>query len=243
MYPDTRSTEPAITAEEFAEGANAPPKLMVVNPQAAIQMKPKIQVAKKANILASLPTQAPQQAQQAPPQHSPAHSSSPPSSQLSPAARPTAVSTPQRSPRIDDDMGIVRVENKGSSSGSGRQSQTSSRRGSSPENAPNPMIPKQQVALRSRAERDDGGSMTAGQRRAAAELERIKRDQARTTTDDVESSPPYQRDTSSSRMSVTSTQGSTVGPGPSEVSLTRYEKNLHTTNVSSPKTWKNCLVI
>lgn len=43
-----------------------------------------------------------------------------------------------------------------------------------------PMKPKQAVTLRSRAERDDGGSLTAGQKRAAAELDRIKRDQVGT---------------------------------------------------------------
>ena len=95
LYPDTRSTVPALTAEEFMEGKinafqidisklfirfglklglhheyqkiinhyhqsclgkNAPPKLQPVNPAAA-QAKPKLNVAKKANILAQLPTQ------------------------------------------------------------------------------------------------------------------------------------------------------------------------------------------
>uniref|UniRef100_A0A914YQ59 Coronin n=1 Tax=Panagrolaimus superbus TaxID=310955 RepID=A0A914YQ59_9BILA len=221
LYPDTRSIEPALTAEEFAEGKDASPKLMAVNPHAATQMKPKVQVAKKANILASLPTQAPQQSPQSQSSPQSGYGSSPPSSQLS-TARSTAASTPQRSPRIDDDMGIVRVE-KGPTS-SGRQSQTSSRRGSSPENAPNPMIPKQQINLRSRAERDEGGSMTPGQRRAAAELERIKRDQARSATDDAEASPPprYQPPTreptstpsASQRHSVVSNAGSPAGSEP-----------------------------
>lgn len=53
LYPDTRSIVPAITAEEFVEGKNAPPNLIAVNPDAA-QAKPKVQVAKKANILAQL---------------------------------------------------------------------------------------------------------------------------------------------------------------------------------------------
>jgi coronin-1B/1C/6 len=228
LYPDTRSIEPAITAEEFAEGKDAPPKLMAVNPHAAIEMKPKVQVAKKANILASLPAQAPQQQTQ--PQPSPQSgygSSSPPSSQLSPATRSTAASTPQRSPRIDDDMGIVRIE-KGSSS-SGRQSQTStntsSRRGSSPEApAPNPMVPKQQVNLRSRAERDEAGAMTAGQRRAAAELERIKRDQARTNIDD-DNSPPPPRYQPPSRESMSSQRQSVVS-SPGDVSVPQNMEEL-----------------
>jgi len=45
---------PALTAEQFAEGKNAPPNLMPVNPEAA-SVKPKVQVAKKANILAQMP--------------------------------------------------------------------------------------------------------------------------------------------------------------------------------------------
>lgn len=39
--------------DEFIEGKNAPPKLVPVNPEAA-QAKPKINVAKKANILDTL---------------------------------------------------------------------------------------------------------------------------------------------------------------------------------------------
>ncbi|KIH44535.1 hypothetical protein ANCDUO_25439, partial [Ancylostoma duodenale] len=57
LYPDTRSTVPALTAEEFMEGKNAVPNTQPVNPAAA-QAKPKIQasllVAKKANILNQL---------------------------------------------------------------------------------------------------------------------------------------------------------------------------------------------
>lgn len=54
LYPDTRSTKPALTAEQFIEGKNAPPVLMAVNPEAA-KAGPKVQVAKKANILAQMP--------------------------------------------------------------------------------------------------------------------------------------------------------------------------------------------
>ncbi|VDO74633.1 unnamed protein product [Onchocerca flexuosa] len=54
LYPDTRSHVPALTAEQFIGGQNAPPNLVPVNPDAAVA-KPKIQVAKKANILANLP--------------------------------------------------------------------------------------------------------------------------------------------------------------------------------------------
>jgi coronin-1B/1C/6 len=54
LYPDTRSMVPAISADDFVAGKNAPPNLMPVNPEAA-KAKPKVQVAKKANILAQMP--------------------------------------------------------------------------------------------------------------------------------------------------------------------------------------------
>ncbi|KAE9551731.1 hypothetical protein FO519_005064 [Halicephalobus sp. NKZ332] len=203
LYPDTRSTVPAITAEEFAEGKNAPPNLCPVNPGAA-EVKPKVNVAKKANILASMP------AQQAPAQN-PYESSTPSSGQPSPT-RTTASS--QRSPRVDDDMGIVKVERR-PSSGSSRQSTASSRRESPPDQpAVNPMIPKQQVNLKSRGERDDGKPLTSGQKRAAAELERIKRDQARTNTDDVPPEMVRERPsrTPSSVSSVDRTSVAGIGP-------------------------------
>ncbi|WKY02713.1 hypothetical protein Q1695_016182 [Nippostrongylus brasiliensis] len=74
---------------------------------------------------------------------------------------------------------------------------------------PQQLTPKQQVNLRSRGERDGGGgAQTAGQRRAAAELERIKRDQARTAdADDL--APPPARMGSSPRMSASSIEGPT----------------------------------
>ncbi|TKR78067.1 hypothetical protein L596_018934 [Steinernema carpocapsae] len=178
---------PALTSEQFVEGANAPPNLMAVNPAAA-EAKPKIQVAKKANILASLQPQA---------QESPVSSNQP-----SPQPSPRASEAPafQRSPRrpvVDDDMGIVRVE---------RQQQSQQRDSSPPATErPNPMIPKKQVALKSR-ERD--GNMTEGQKRAAAELERIKRDQARTATGEELMPPSPSRGASHSpRHSIASTSG------------------------------------
>uniref|UniRef100_A0A7E4VYK5 Coronin n=1 Tax=Panagrellus redivivus TaxID=6233 RepID=A0A7E4VYK5_PANRE len=205
LYPDTRSTVPALTAEQFAEGQNAPPNLMAVNPEAAA-VKPRIQIAKKANILASLPVQAPTAVSQ-PPQPSPARSeasdqlrSSPTLSETSDRRYTPSVpsSTPQRSPRIDDDMGIVRIErSERPASSASRQSVVSSRQEEAPTN---PMVPKSSVQLRSRAERDDGGPMTSGQRRAAAELERIKRDQARTAIDD--SAPECDYGGPNVRMSV-----------------------------------------
>ncbi|VDL74248.1 unnamed protein product [Nippostrongylus brasiliensis] len=159
LYPDTRSTVPALTAEEFMEGKNAAPNMMPVNPAAA-QAKPKIQVAKKANILNQL---APTAAESA----SPRSYSEQPSPQVSAPPSPR----PHRTPVVDDDMGIVN--------------------------------------LRSRGERDGGGgAQTAGQRRAAAELERIKRDQARTAdADDL--APPPARMASSPRMSASSIEGPT----------------------------------
>lgn len=226
LYPDTRSTVPAITAEEFADGKNAPPKLCAVNPGAA-EVKPKVNVAKKANILASMPAQ---QAQTINHYESSSPSSPSPTKTMSstPQRSPRVdedmgivkmASTPQRSPRVDDDMGIVRMERPASSSSSSRQSHTSSRRESPPDQpTANPMIPKQQVSLKSRAERDNGGPQTSGQKRAAAELDRIKRDQARTNTDDV---PPemIRERPRGSVSSASDSRGSVVGVGPNEVSF------------------------
>jgi len=160
LYPDTRSTEPCLTADEFAEGKNAPPKLVPVNPEAAVS-KPKIQVAKKANILNQLP-----HTEQAP-------VSAAPRQQEQPRAQPQH----QRAqPKIDDDMGIVRVEQQRPQA---RQEPTS--RQEENDSPPNPMIPRQQVQLKAREQRDEGGPLTSGQKRAAAELDRIRREQNRTS--------------------------------------------------------------
>ncbi|KAL3092355.1 hypothetical protein niasHS_007564 [Heterodera schachtii] len=144
LYPDTRSLIPALTAEEFVGGKNAPPNLIPVNPEAA-KAGPKVQVAKKANILAQMPPQ-----QEHPPEP--------------PMQRPAPPQQQRAAPvRHDEEMGIVR----------------SQRREPSPPEQQAP-APRQQVQLRSREARDDtGGSQTAGQRRAAAELDRIRREQNR----------------------------------------------------------------
>eukprot|EP00081_Caenorhabditis_elegans_P027503 NP_741271.1 Coronin-like protein cor-1 [Caenorhabditis elegans] len=99
LYPDTRSTIPALTAEEFMEGKNAAPNRQPVNAAAAAAAaKPKVQVAKKANILSTL---APTAAESVPTQ---SYSERPPSSQQ-PSPRPSA--SPRPRPVVDDDMGIV----------------------------------------------------------------------------------------------------------------------------------------
>jgi len=181
LYPDTRSTVPALTAEEWIEGANAPPKLMQVNPTAA-EAKPKIQVAKKANILSQLPNTQEQQ---------------PASQPTARAQQPSAASSQQQSRRavVDDDMGIVRVEKSAP-----RQERVSRREPSPPEAQPNPMIPKQLVALKSA--HGEGTAKTAGQQRAAKELEKIRREQTRTVDPD-EIAPPST--VTSRRTSNTST--------------------------------------
>uniref|UniRef100_A0A1I8B3Y5 Coronin n=1 Tax=Meloidogyne hapla TaxID=6305 RepID=A0A1I8B3Y5_MELHA len=138
LYPDTRSMVPALTAEQFAEGKNAPPNLMPVNPEAA-SIKPKVQVAKKANILAQMPVQEPQN------NHPP------------PQQRQMPPQQQQQRPVSHQDTGIVRQTRE-------------------PSPPPNPTHPKQQVQLKSR-EPPGGGALTAGQKRAAAELDRIKREQ------------------------------------------------------------------
>ncbi|CAJ0596975.1 unnamed protein product [Cylicocyclus nassatus] len=202
LYPDTRSTVPALTAEEFMEGKNAMPNLQPVN-AAAAQAKPKLQVAKKANILNQL---TPTAAEAASPRSYSEQSS--PQVSAPPSPRPQQ----QRRPVIDEDMGIVPMS-------AGQQRPPSSQQHYperlSPERPPSQITPRQQVNLRSRAERDDGGSQTAGQRRAAAELERIKRDQARTAPEEdympPQRSPPQRNanTTPSPRMSVSSTDGPT----------------------------------
>ncbi|KAH7731691.1 Protein COR-1 d [Aphelenchoides avenae] len=190
LYPDTRSTVPALTAEEFVAGKNAPPRLMPVNPAAAAA-KPKVQVAKKANILAQLP---PQEAPAAAAQPSPTR-----------AAAPAAASQPQRSIYADEDTGIVPMNRGAAARQSAPQPEyrPPPKREPSPE-APNPMIPKQQVQLRSRARGDDGA--TAGQRRAAAELDRIKREQNR--TGDSEDAPVASRGPTPGASRRTSTASS-----------------------------------
>lgn len=182
LYPDTRSTVPAITAEEFIEGKNGPPNLSAVNSNAA-EVKPKIQIAKKANILAQLqPTaQKLEQSQDFPKPNRPATN---------------------RTVVADDNTGIVRIE---------RQcNQQAPKREKSPSAAvSNPMIPKQ-VTLKSRGERDVG-PLTSGQQRAAKELDKIRREQAR--TGDSEELTPTASTNASRRQSNTST---TIG---SEVSI------------------------
>ncbi|CAJ0941401.1 unnamed protein product, partial [Mesorhabditis belari] len=170
LYPDTRSLAPALSAEEFMDGKDAEPCRQPVNAAAAAAAsKPKVQVVKKANILNSLvPTQAAE-----PPPQSYKEQTSPQPAKTTPSPRPAS----QKKLVVDDDMGIVTA----SSSPSPRRPASSVE---PPKEEVNPMVPKSQVKLRSRAEHDDGGAPSAGQRRAAAELERIRRDQARLPDDD-----------------------------------------------------------
>ncbi|KAI6176505.1 Coronin [Aphelenchoides bicaudatus] len=193
LYPDTRSTEPALTADEFAEGKNAPPKLVPVNPDAAIQSKPKINVAKKANILNQLPHTNTQEAPAQRPQ------------QEQPRAQPQQQRAP---PKIDDDMGIVRIEQQAPRT----QQQQAPRQ---EQEASNPMIPRQQVQLKSRERHDDGGPQSSGQRRAAAELDRIRREQNRTADP-----TPEERESVSSRppASVVTRKPSNTSNPPEESS-------------------------
>jgi len=154
LYPDTRSKEPALTAEQFIDGKDAPPKLMAVNPEAA-QAKPKVTVAKKANILDKLPNS---ESVIQPQQYS--------------APQP-ASSAPRRGPEVDEDMGIVPI-----SKPPPRQQY---REPSPPPQQTEAIAIKNRLAKSRAAERDEGpgGGRTPGQNRAAAELERIKREQNR----------------------------------------------------------------
>ncbi|KAF1762250.1 hypothetical protein GCK72_010512 [Caenorhabditis remanei] len=198
LYPDTRSTIPALTAEEFMEGKNAAPNRQPVNAAAAAAAaKPKVQVAKKANILSTLAPTAADVVQ------SQSYAERPPSSQQ-PSPRPS--SSPRPRPVVDEDMGIVPMrEAPPSRPASSRASRTEIP--PKEEKGPDPMKPKQSVTLKSRAARDEpgGGSQTPGQRRAAAELERIKRDQSRTADEDTLAPPPQPtRASASPRGSVSS---------------------------------------
>uniref|UniRef100_A0A0K0DWB2 Coronin n=1 Tax=Strongyloides stercoralis TaxID=6248 RepID=A0A0K0DWB2_STRER len=205
LYPDTRSLIPAMTAEEFIEGKNAPPNLMVVNPNAAEASKPKIQVAKKANIL----------------------------NQLQPSNTPTTTPSPQPSPQptrqhrpvVDDDMGIV-IPPKQQPQQSSRQEQK--RESSSPKGFNGQPTPKQQVQLKSRGDHDGGRDMTAGQKRAAAELERIKRNQ-REVPPPEESPPPrggFQSKPHGSASSLSTEQGMLSGPEEMYMEIQRLKQVL-----------------
>uniref|UniRef100_A0A8R1I6P8 Coronin n=1 Tax=Caenorhabditis japonica TaxID=281687 RepID=A0A8R1I6P8_CAEJA len=197
LYPDTRSTIPALTAEEFMEGKNSAPNRQPVNAAAAAAAaKPKVQVAKKANILSTL---APTAAETVQPQSYAER----PTSQAS-AASPRPSASPRPRPVVDDDMGIVTMrEAPPSRPASSRASRTEIP--PREENKPDPMKPKQAVTLKSRGDRDGAdGAMTPGQKRAAAELERIKRNQTATADEDTLAPPPQPRASASPRGSVSS---------------------------------------
>uniref|UniRef100_A0A0N5AB79 Coronin-7 n=1 Tax=Syphacia muris TaxID=451379 RepID=A0A0N5AB79_9BILA len=211
LYPDTRSQVPALTAQQWIAGANATPNLTAVNP-AASEGKPKIQVAKKANIMTqnhttldtathhgSSPSHSAQRSPYETPQRSP---------HLEESHQPTRFEEPvqpqQRSPRkqplVDDDMGIVRV-GRIDNNDREQQQKERARLARSPEKIPQTMVPRQQVQLRSRSDRDNGATQTAGQRRATIELERIRRDHAREAEHD-ELLPPSHMSQASPRHSV-----------------------------------------
>ncbi|CAD6187669.1 unnamed protein product [Caenorhabditis auriculariae] len=185
LYPDTRSTIPAMTAEEFSEGKNAPPNRQPVNAEAAAaSAKPKVAVVKKANILNTLAPTAAESPQAKSYSETPSAQSS-----AAPSPRPSSQASPRQRPVVvDDDMGIVTMREQAPSRPA---SSRASRSEIPPKEEPktDPMKPKQAVQLKSRADRDEPGAMTAGQRRAAAELDRIKRDQSR-LPDAEELAPP-----------------------------------------------------
>ncbi|VDK87748.1 unnamed protein product [Onchocerca ochengi] len=198
LYPDTRSHVPALTAEQFIGGQNAPPNLVPVNPDAAIA-KPKIQVAKKANILANLPpsqelaTSRPQTEQQRKSSNEDIHHKEPTST-----IRQTRPKSMLAGP-VDEDTGIIRIERVG---GPEREQRPQNTR--SPERL-NPVVHRQQVHLRSHVEKD-GASTTPGQRRITADLERIRREKDR-EPDREELAPPQQMRSNSvsPRQSVSGT--------------------------------------
>ncbi|MCP9259369.1 Coronin [Dirofilaria immitis] len=186
LYPDTRSHVPALTAEQFIEGQNAPPNLIPVNPDAAVA-KPKVQIAKKPiSLLLYLPgfnflelaTLRSQTEQQRMSSHEDIRHK-----ELVPTPRQTRPKSMLSGP-LDEDTGIIRIERNG---GPEREQRPQNTR--SPERL-NPIIPRQQVHLRSHVERD-GALTTPGQRRITADLERIRREKDR-EPDREELLPPQQ---------------------------------------------------
>uniref|UniRef100_A0AC35TI05 Coronin n=1 Tax=Rhabditophanes sp. KR3021 TaxID=114890 RepID=A0AC35TI05_9BILA len=212
LYPDTRSLIPALTAEQFAEGKNSNPVLCVVNPNAAEAAKPKIQVAKKANILSQLPPQVNTQLNSPPPQSSP---------QPSPAIQ----QPPRKAPVIEDDMGIVRPSSEQSSRPASRPA---SRRESTPPRAATPPrgfttpLHKTQVKLKPRGDHDGGSDLTPGQKRAAAELEKIKRNQ-REPEEEMEAPPSRNSSRMTPRGSISS-QSSEMPPTTAEEMYMEMQK-------------------
>ncbi|CAI5445464.1 unnamed protein product [Caenorhabditis angaria] len=210
LYPDTRSTIPALTAEEFMEGKNSDPIRQPVNAAAAAAAaKPKVQVAKKANILSTLAPTATDVQTQSYAEKPQQQMSRPPSS---------AAASPRPRPVVDDDMGIVtmRPEQPSSAASSRPPSSRASEIPPKEVKGPDPMKPKQAVTLRSRADRDEpGGALTPGQRRAAAELDRIKRDQSRQADEDDVSAPTSLAPPPSSTRSSASPRASVSSDVPS----------------------------
>ncbi|VDN02196.1 unnamed protein product [Thelazia callipaeda] len=188
LYPDTRSRVPALTAEEFIEGKNAPPNLVAVNPEAAVS-KPKVQIAKKANILAHLPTSQEQTTNrlQAEQQRK---------SSYEDVRYEEPNPTPHRSrPKsmlsgsVDEETGIVMIER------SGPEREPRLPKARSPERI-TPIVPRQQVQLRSHTDRNNTQA-TPGQRRITADLERIRREKEREVDRDELISPQHKHSSSS----------------------------------------------
>ncbi|VIO91400.1 Uncharacterized protein BM_BM5172 [Brugia malayi] len=183
LYPDTRSRVPALTAEQFIEGQNAPPNLVPVNPDAAV-VKPKVQVAKRTNILAQLPpsqelvTSRSQTEQQRMSSYEDIYRDEP-----APTPRQSRPKSMLAGP-LDEDTGIIRIEHS-----------VVPEREQRPQNMrnlerPSAAISRQQVHLRPHIEKDSAQT-TPGQRRITADLERIKRAKDR-EPDREELAPPQQ---------------------------------------------------
>ncbi|KHJ90485.1 WD domain, G-beta repeat protein [Oesophagostomum dentatum] len=183
LYPDTRSTVPALTAEEFMSGKNAVPNTQPVNPAAA-QAKPKIQVVKKANILNQLAPTPTEVSPRSYSEQSSPHVSAPPSPRPSPQQQPTQQ---QRRPIIDEDMGIVPMNQSTSKGTSKSASQAQHRPPSSQQHYPERLSPDRPTQL-------------------------TPKQQSRTATEEDFANPPPRSQpaaTPSPRMSVSSTDGPT----------------------------------
>ncbi|VDD91027.1 unnamed protein product [Enterobius vermicularis] len=234
LYPDTRSPKPALTAEQWIGGANAPPNLTPVNPGAA-EAKPKVQVAKKANILAQLQpnqdvptlhTSSPSRSPYDTPQRSPRPEESQQQYRFEEPAQPAPRST-RKPPVMDEDMGIVKIERNASGE------RERSRLAPCPEKNTSQLTPRQQVQWRPRSDRDNIVNQTAGQRRATIELERIRRDQARESDRDEILPPP-------SHMPQASPRHSIIGV-PSEVFFSEKRQHEQRRENSQPLTLEDAL--
>lgn len=87
LYPDTASDQPAISADEFFAGKNAPPVLVTLRGDGDISKKEQIKTVRKSNILDKMPNKPATQSQQ---QHQPQQTSNNANTAASPSLPPAS---------------------------------------------------------------------------------------------------------------------------------------------------------